>query len=104
MDEQPPLYVYAPLDGSIIAVEVVLVFDGPDVVIPGWSAACKLVLEPIFEWSDIDLDAGTVRFRRALTIVDPAVHPDHVDPGSRRKEVAVGLVKSAASSAILTLP
>jgi integrase len=57
------------------------------------------------EWADLDLDAGTVRFRQALTIIDPAVLPD-ADPGAsgRRKELAVGPVKSAASSAILTLP
>ena len=54
------------------------------------------------EWCDLDLDAGTVRFRQALTNVDPAVLPG--DPGSRRKELAVGPVKSTASSAILTLP
>ena len=28
------------------------------------------------EWADLDLDAGTVRFRQALTIIDPAVLPD----------------------------
>ena len=28
------------------------------------------------EWADLNLDAGTVRFRQALTIVDPAVLPD----------------------------
>jgi integrase len=58
------------------------------------------------EWADLDLDAGTVRFRQALTIIDPAVLPDAADPGwsSRRKELAVGPVKSAASSAMLTLP
>jgi integrase len=57
------------------------------------------------EWPDLDLDAGTVRFRQALTIIDPAVLPD-ADPGAsdRRKELAVGPVKSIASSAILTLP
>jgi integrase len=55
------------------------------------------------EWADLDLDAGTVRFRQALTIIDPAVLPD-ADPDSRRKELAVGPVKSAASNAILTLP
>jgi integrase len=57
------------------------------------------------EWCDLDLDAGTVWFRQALTIIDPAVLPD-ADPGAsgRRKELAVGPVKSAASSAILTLP
>ena len=56
------------------------------------------------EWADLELDAGTVRFRQALTIIDPAVLPDAADPGGRRKELAVGPVKSAASSAILTLP
>jgi integrase len=57
------------------------------------------------EWADLDLDAGTVRFRQALTIIDPAVLPD-ADPSAsgRRKELAVGPVKSTASSAILTLP
>jgi integrase len=54
------------------------------------------------EWADLDLDAGTVRFRQALTIIDPAVLPD-ADSGGRRKELALGPVKSAASSAILTL-
>jgi integrase len=63
------------------------------------------------EWADLDLDAGTVRFRQALTIIDPAILPDHAASdggaggvGGRRKELAVGPVKSAASSAILTLP
>jgi hypothetical protein len=62
------------------------------------------------EWCDLDLDAGTVRFRQALTIVDPAVLLDGTGTGGgeaaggRRKELAVGPVKSAASSAILTLP
>jgi integrase len=57
------------------------------------------------EWADLDLDAGTVRFHQALTIIDPAVLPD-ADPSAsgRRKELAVGPVKSAASSAILALP
>jgi integrase len=56
------------------------------------------------EWADLDLDAGTVRFHQALTIIDPAVLPDDVDSSGRRKELAVGPVKSAASSAMLTLP
>jgi integrase len=57
------------------------------------------------EWVDLDLDAGTVRFHQALTIIDPAVLPD-ADPNSsgRRRELAVGPVKSTASSAILPLP
>jgi integrase len=56
------------------------------------------------EWADLDLDAGTVRFRQALTIVDRTVLPDDADPGGRRKELAVGPVKSTASSTMLTLP
>jgi integrase len=63
------------------------------------------------QWADLDLDAATVRFRQALTTVDPAVLPGVPaagDPdsgvGGRRKELAVGPLKSAASSAILTLP
>ena len=65
------------------------------------------------EWTDLDLDAGTVRFRQALTIIDPTVLPDAAAAApseragavvGRRKELAVGPVKSAASSAILTLP
>ena len=44
------------------------------------------------------------RRRQALTIVDPAVLPDDIGSGGRRKELAVGPVKSTASSAILTLP
>jgi integrase len=57
------------------------------------------------EWADLDLDAGTVRFRQALTIIDPTILPD-ADPRSSggRRELAVGPVKSAASSAILALP
>jgi integrase len=57
------------------------------------------------EWADLDLDAGTVRFRQALSIVDPTVLPDDSSGGGgRRKELAVGPVKSTASNAILTLP
>jgi hypothetical protein len=62
------------------------------------------------EWAALDLDAGTVRFRQALTIIDPTVFPDAAAAGdgdscaSTRKELVVGPVKSAASNAILTLP
>jgi integrase len=65
------------------------------------------------EWADLDLDAGTVRICQALTIVDPAVLPNAAAAvsvaagggvGGRRKELAVGPLESAASSAILTLP
>jgi integrase len=56
------------------------------------------------EWSDLDLDAGTVRFREELTVVDADLLPGHPEAGGRRKELAVGPVKSKASKAILSLP
>jgi integrase len=61
------------------------------------------------EWADLDLDAGTIQFRQALTIIDPTVLSDDADGdgagmGGSRKELAVGPLKSTASSAILTLP
>src|SRR6266542_7167062 len=56
------------------------------------------------EWSDLDLAAGTVRFRQELTIVDADVLPGGIGPAGRRKELAVGPVKSKASKAILSLP
>src|SRR5215207_325482 len=57
------------------------------------------------EPADLNLDASTIRFRQALTIIDPAVLPA-ADPRSsgRRRQLAVGPVKSTASSAILSLP
>jgi integrase len=55
------------------------------------------------EWSDLDLEGGTVRFRQELTIVDADLLPGHTGSG-RRKELAVGPVKSKASKAILSLP
>jgi len=75
------------------------------------------------EWSDLDLDAGTVRFRQALTNLEtahlPATTPAAVgeapaasqaagsnaeDRRTRRRELVVGPVKSKASKAILNLP
>ncbi len=57
------------------------------------------------EWSALDLDHGTVRFRQELTIVDADVLPcDTAGSDGRRKELAVGPVKSKASKAILSLP
>jgi integrase len=56
------------------------------------------------EWSDLDLDAGTIRFRQELTNVDADLLPDHKESDGRRKELAVGPVKSRASKAILSLP
>jgi integrase len=55
------------------------------------------------EWSDLDLDQGTIRVRQELTVVNADLLPGH--PGSgRRKELAVGPLKSKASKAILSLP
>jgi len=56
------------------------------------------------EWADLDLVAGTVRFRQELTVVDTDVLPGGIGPDGRRKELAVGPVKSTASKAILSLP
>jgi integrase len=58
------------------------------------------------EWSDLNLDEGTIRFRQELTVVDVDVLPGGTNAGSdgRRKELAVGPVKSKASKAILSLP
>jgi len=56
------------------------------------------------------LDAGTVRFRQALTVIDPTVLSNDADGsggagrGGGRKELAVGPLKSTASNAILSLP
>ena len=55
------------------------------------------------EWPDLDLDQGTIRLRQELTIVDTDLLPGHTGAG-RRKELAVGPVKSKASKAILSLP
>jgi integrase len=57
------------------------------------------------EWSDLDLKAGTVRFRQELTVVDTDLLPGGAAAAQgRRKELAVGPVKSKASKAILSLP
>jgi integrase len=56
------------------------------------------------EWPDLDLEAGTVRFRQELTVVDTTILPGWDGPAGRRRELAVGPVKSAASKAILALP
>jgi integrase len=55
------------------------------------------------EWAGLDLDAGTVWFRQELTVVDTNVLPGADGSDGRRKELAVGPVKSTASKAILTL-
>jgi integrase len=63
------------------------------------------------EWEDVDLDAGTVRFRQALSSIDQQLatgqqlvtgqpRPD----GKRGKLLVVGPLKSHASQAVLSLP
>jgi integrase len=56
------------------------------------------------EWADLDLAAGAVRFRQELTIVDADLLPGGSARPGRRKELAIGPVKSTASKAILSLP
>jgi integrase len=57
------------------------------------------------EWSDVDIAAGTVRFRQELAVVDADILPGSTaGSDGRRKELAVGPVKSKASKAILSLP
>jgi integrase len=56
------------------------------------------------EWTDLDLDQGTVHFRQELTNVDADLLPGHDEACGRRKELAVGPAKSKASKAILSLP
>jgi integrase len=62
------------------------------------------------EWADLDLDVGTAQFRQALTVIDPTVlsadtgGDGGTGGGGGRRELAVGPLKSAASSAVLTLP
>jgi integrase len=57
------------------------------------------------EWSDLDLEVGTVRCRQELAIVDADLLPGgSTASAGRRKELAVGPVKPKASKAILNLP
>jgi hypothetical protein len=56
------------------------------------------------EWADLDLNAGTVQFRQTLAVIDPTVLSDDGDGnggarvGGGRKELAVGPLKSTAST------
>ena len=57
------------------------------------------------EWQDLDLHAGTIRFRQALSSIDQqlvtgAPRPD----GHRGKLLVVGPLKSPTSQAVLSLP
>jgi integrase len=57
------------------------------------------------EWHDLDLDAGTVRFRQALSSIDQQLATGRPRPdGTRGKLLVVGPLKTPASQAILSLP
>jgi integrase len=57
------------------------------------------------EWEDLDLDAGTVRFRQALSSIDQQLATGRPRPdGQRGKLLVVGPLKTPASQAVLSLP
>jgi integrase len=57
------------------------------------------------EWQDLDLAAGTIRFRQALSSVDQQLVTGQPRPDGRRgKLLVVGPLKSSASHAVLSLP
>ncbi len=57
------------------------------------------------EWHDLDLAAGTIRFRQALSSVDQQLVTGKPRPdGTRGKLLVVGPLKTAASQAVLNLP
>jgi integrase len=57
------------------------------------------------EWHDLDLDAGTLRFRQALSSIDQQLATGQPRPnGTRGKLLVVGPLKTPASQAVLSLP
>jgi integrase len=57
------------------------------------------------EWDDLDLGAGTVRFRQALASIDQQLATGQPRPDGRRgKLLVVGPLKSRAGQAVLSLP
>jgi integrase len=57
------------------------------------------------EWHDLDLEAGTLRFRQALSSVDQQLATGRPRPDGRRgKLLVVGPLKTPASQAVLSLP
>src|SRR6266545_3514151 len=57
------------------------------------------------EWQDLDLDAGTIRFRQALSHIDRQLVTGRPRPDGRHgKLLVVGPLKSPASHAVLSLP
>ncbi|HEY2957386.1 MAG TPA: tyrosine-type recombinase/integrase [Actinomycetota bacterium] len=56
-------------------------------------------------WHDLDLAAGTVRFRQALSSIDQQLATGRPRPnGARGKLLVVGPLKTPASQAVLSLP
>ncbi len=57
------------------------------------------------EWCDLDLAAGTLRFRQALSSIDQQLVTGRPRPDGRRgKLLVVGPLKTPASQALLSLP
>jgi integrase len=57
------------------------------------------------EWHDLDLNAGTLRFRQALSSIDQQLATGRPRPDGRRgKLLVVGPLKTPASQAVLSLP
>jgi integrase len=57
------------------------------------------------EWDDLDLDAGTLRLRQALSSIDQQLATGRPRPnGTRGKLLVVGPLKTPASQAVLSLP
>jgi integrase len=56
------------------------------------------------ERHDLDLAAGTVRFRQALSSIDQQLATGRPRPDGRRRELVVGPLKTPASQAVLSLP
>jgi integrase len=57
------------------------------------------------EWHDLDLGAGTLRFRQALSSIDRQLATGQPRPDGRRgKLLVVGPLKTPASQAVLSLP
>jgi integrase len=57
------------------------------------------------EWHDLDLNAGTLRFRQALSSIDQQLASGQPRPdGTRGKLLVVGALKTPASQAVLSLP
>jgi integrase len=57
------------------------------------------------EWHDLDLEAGTLRFRQALSSIDQQLATGQPRPDGRHgKLLVVGPLKTPASQAVLSLP